>query len=324
MQEFGIKVSIITNDGGTKYRQECEEAGVPIPKSIFSSEWDFQGIFNNAFSSPETQSEIWLYTSDSPQGVCIGLPRYTISGDSVSDESLLFAIICLGTQRNNACFFDNPRGKSFTRNVEIPIREFLGGSDLVSNGQGICSDCHAGENPYIVHPEKSAFMGLDPLHMPNDWYNPMVDKTWPQNPGPTNILEGVSSPGQCNSCLRQGAAGRFPEISSQLAGYCNTVLGKSVGPLPTRTMPPFGDDVSEYFAHISALQNSCGIPPENEKIEAVYYKDDKKYISPPKIIDPIYQCDHTNNCTRSYFRCYIRIIYQRDASGYYISSKKHP
>lgn len=297
LEEGGFVVFAITDNSGQKYVDECRDAGVPVPEAMFSNEWSFRGVFDKEFISEASQAELYVHESTSPPGVCLALPRYPGSNAGSANEAGLLGIICLGTQSNKSCFFDNPRGRAFERDVEVGIDQFVGGTDLVTNGQGICTDCHAGENPYVVHPEKTAFSGLAPL--PGGWPDPLVDSTWPQNPGPTNLLDAVSSTLRCDSCHRAGLAGRFPELSTELSGYCATVLGTAlaesiVGGAPDpskRTMPPFGGDKSQYAAHIDAIKAACANPPSDEGVVVdVVFEDDESFISPPMVIDPLYSC----------------------------------
>ena len=68
-----------------------------------------------------------------------------------------------------------------------PIRS----AELAISAGGMCTDCHAGENPYIIHPDSNlgggVFMGdLDdpPLSLPTfgpNRYDPLVGASWPQN-----------------------------------------------------------------------------------------------------------------------------------------------
>jgi hypothetical protein len=291
LEKAGIKVFLRTSAGGEKYIQECRDAGVPIPPPVFSAAWINRGAIPNPFLSSSARAELMHYTSSSPPGVCLALPRYeSTGGGTFSNEAFLFGLICLGTQSNKACFWDNPRGKRFTKGVEVDINQFVGGEDLVANNQGICSDCHAGENPYVVHPDKAPFAGLTPSILPSGWYDPLVDPSWPQNPGPTNLLDAVSSPGRCDTCHRVGVAGRFPEASTQLPGWCGVVFANAVGPVPTGTMPPMGFTKSQFTAHINALKAACGAPPSAGVVVEVNYPDDPSYVSAPVVIDPLYAC----------------------------------
>jgi hypothetical protein len=282
----GISAFATTTSGGEKYLQECAAAGVPIPPPMFSSAWVNEGIIDDEFISTGEQAELMRYTSDKPAGVCLALPRY-FSG---SDDIDLLGIICLGTVSNKACFWDNPRPTTFRRNVPIDIREFVGGFDLEANGQGVCSDCHAGENPFIVHPEKKPFLSFSVFG--SRWYEPIVHPSWPQNPGPTNLLAGVSSPQRCDSCHAAGrSGGRFPELSTALSGYCNTVLETAaLGGSALGTMPPYGQPRAAFASHLGALRTACNARPSTGTIVDGGFVDDNRFLSPPQIIDPLYGC----------------------------------
>jgi len=297
----GTVVFLITSVRGTEYVQECRDAGVPVPRAMFSAEWDMdrQGkVIENVFIDRGSQAELWSFTSTTPPGVCLALPRYRLGTGGAGNEASPLGIICLNTQNNKACFFDSPNGRSFTRNVRVDIGEFLGGVDLVTNGQGTCTDCHAGENPFVVHPDQPAFRGL--ALSPSGWYIPSVDATWPQNPGPTNLLDAIGSPGQCNGCHVAGGPGRFPEVSTQLPMYCNAILRSAAGrlpppppPRPINTMPPHppGSSTALYTAHIDELIRACSAPSSSSVgvVVQVSYPDDRDFLSPP-IVEPLYDC----------------------------------
>ena len=294
LENIGVTTFLITNAAGPKYREECLNAGVPVPPNMFGEEWINRGVFTNEFISSGLEAELWLYESENPKGVCLALPRY-----NSKNEAELLGIICLGTQSNNACFFDNPTGTFFKRNETVGIEKFVGGADLVTNAQGECSNCHAGENPFVVHPEKSAFQGLTDKLRPQGWHYPLVVASWAQNPGPTNLLDVVDSPQQCNSCHTRSYAGRFPEVSTLLQdgneGYCTTVLQSSVGLKGSsiKTMPMGGGSTAPFQAHIDALLQACSEGPPNEsgiEVDAGDVADDISYISSPNIFFPVYKC----------------------------------
>jgi hypothetical protein len=254
---------------------------------MYSSAWTFQGTVDSELISEDGQTDLWVYSSNSPAGVCQTLPRYFAGTGSSRAE--LFGLICLGTESNNACFWDNPKGTFFPRDVEVGISEFVGGVDLVANAQGICSDCHAGEHPYVVHPEILPFSALTPTLMPPGWHNLLVDASWPHNPGSTNLLDATSSTGRCDSCHQVGSAGRFPEVSIQLPGYCSVVLKIASGTSAKRTMPAFGMNRTLFTAHIDALRAACGAPPlGGGVIVEADFPDDTGFISPPIVIDQLY------------------------------------
>ncbi|NTX53512.1 hypothetical protein [Myxococcus sp. CA039A] len=285
LEAQGIKTFSITENSGEAYIRECAAAGVPIPPPMFSAGWVNRGVIEDEFISTTEKAELMHYTSDKPPGVCLALPRYLRDDKSID----LLGIICLGTLSNKACFWDNPASKTFIRGVQVDIKDFVGGYALEANDQGTCSDCHAGENPFVVHPEKPPFIGLDLFG--TGWYEPIVHQDWPQNPGPSYLLEAVSSEGRCDSCHRAGGSGRrFPALSKELPGYCAIVLETAVSPPLPGTMPPYGADRSQFTAHVDALRKACKAPKPTGTTVPGNIPDDTGYLSPPVVIDPLYGC----------------------------------
>jgi cytochrome c5 len=140
-----------TSSSGAQYRAECRDAQVPIPPRWGDKDkWVYEGDLNTNFLGLGNPSEVWSFKSIEPKGICVALPR--ISGSNIS----ALGIICLGTESNNACFYD---AEDVPVGAEKPIEEFLAGADLFN---GVCTDCHAGENPYVVHP--SGPLNLAPDH----------------------------------------------------------------------------------------------------------------------------------------------------------------
>ncbi|WP_394844716.1 hypothetical protein LZC95_47680 [Pendulispora brunnea] len=274
-----------TNSGGEKYIRECMAAGVPIPPPMFSSAWTNRGLIDDDFLGTGG-AEVMHYESTQPAGTCLALPRYMADNKTIS----LLGIICLGTVSNKACFWDSPRsGPKFTRGEVIDINRFVGGFDLKANNQGECTDCHGGENPFVVHPEKTPFVGFSAFG--TSWYDPLVHTDWLQNSAPTNLLDAISSPGRCDSCHRAGGSGRFPALSTRMSGYCSRVFENAVRSRPSPgTMPPYDMDQSQFKAHIDALRAQCKAPPSTGTVVPVDTKDDPSHVSPPIVIDPLYAC----------------------------------
>jgi hypothetical protein len=242
--------------GGAAYINECSAAGVPIPPSWGTSGWVSRGVLTNEFISSANEAEVFSYQSSSPAGMCFALPRS--SGNSIR----LLGIICLGTASSNACFWDNqtPNGQFFPNKGQVvPLDQFFGGADLQKDIGGQCTDCHAGENPFVIHP--GTVLGLPNLTglplRPNSWYQPRVRADWLQNAGPTNILDSVASTGKCTTCHTQTGAGRFPSVSTAMMGYCGTILPTAF----SRTMPPGAVGSSAYQNHYNALIAACQQPP---------------------------------------------------------------
>lgn len=310
LEDAGVTVFLKTTASGDDYINECRKAGVPIPSPMYDEPWENRGIFNNEFVAEEKFAELWFYESKDPEGACLALPRY----DSEEGErAKLLGLICLGKQSSKACFWDNPRGTSFERDEPVDITEFVGGAALVGNNQGTCTACHAGENPFVVHPDKPPFQGLSQKLQPDNWHDPLVHPDWPQNPGPTNILDTISSSERCDSCHQQGISGRFPDVSdSRISSYCNVVLKASVFGGVKRTMPQ-GGDIWGYFNHIDTLLSACF----GNDVEIDPIPDDNSFISPPIIIDPLYACA-TKLAVRGTLLDAIVTVY---INGFFVDSK---
>ena len=245
---------------GQDYINECAASGVPIPPAWNSDEstgWNFIGSLSDSEEFISTGSEARVYHWESPvtDGACIALPR--VGGNGSASSAGLLGIICLSEMTSKVCFWDNQEsdmGVPVPLGVTKPLLDFAGGAELLGGSGGICTTCHSGENPYVTHPGTALdFGGI----FGNDWYDPLVHPDWPQNAGPTNVLAGVPSTGECTACHVQGNAGRFPKISSanNIGGnsYCNAVLNNAIG----NTMP----SGASYQPHIDALQALCSATP---------------------------------------------------------------
>ena len=244
-----------TTAGGATYINECSAEGVPTPPDWGTGQWVSQGTLTDAqeFISVAAVAEVFTYQSSAPEGMCIALPRS--NGNTIG----LLGIICLGKASGKACFWDNQQNDQqfpIQKGTVVPLSQFAGGGDLDGGSGGVCTSCHAGENPYVIHPGTNLGMpklGSLPLKA-DSWYDPMVHPSWPQNPGPTNILASVPSTGQCTTCHTQtGIGGRFPKLSTALNGYCNTILPSAIA----RTMPPSNPNDPNYAAHANALKAAC-------------------------------------------------------------------
>lgn len=245
-----------TQAGGPAYVEECRKAGVPIPPDWGSSQWKSKGLLATDFLGSTPQAEIFAFETESPRGVCMALPRST--GNTIS----LLGIICLGTDSSKSCFWDNQRNKQqfdIPKNTAVPLSEFAGGADLYGGSGNVCTDCHAGENPFIVHPSQP--MDLGNQIIPKIWQEPLVHPNWPQNAGPTNVLQGIAlNPDEdsCLACHDRPLGRRFPEVSTAIPQYCSIILPMAI----SKTMPPTspGNNAS-YAKHKDALLVACKQPP---------------------------------------------------------------
>jgi hypothetical protein len=154
----------------------------------------------------------------------------------------------------------------------------------------MCSDCHAGENPFIVHPLDLAFSSaLSAVNVnPKAWPTPIVHPDWVGNIGPIEKLGPVNS-GQerCDSCHSKDVAGRFPLVSNALPEYCSSVLTPAVS--TGATMPPGGGGGS-YTEHRDWLLAACGSSPGSGQVGGLNPPPWPGVLSPPIIEEPLYAC----------------------------------
>ncbi|MEY4590589.1 MAG: hypothetical protein RL497_2665 [Pseudomonadota bacterium] len=293
---IGDDIFKFTINSGQAYINECRNAGVPIPPPINQMDptgltgWRVEGFIPQSLQFiVGTPAELRSYRSITPEGMCYALPRYT---DSTRTQVSLDGVICLGKQSSNMCVWDNQmpnaagqvRGFTFGASEIIPIgvpsvpggKYQAGGAEIEFGNGGECTDCHAGENPYIVHPRTtlrttpagaavswqstSARSGGDLPTFSLNRYIPLVGASWPQN---QSSLTAAATPGACGGCHVKASAGRLPHLSNQIPGYCNTVLALA----GLRTMPPSSPG-SQVATVNSLISSHCNAAP-NASVEDV-------------------------------------------------------
>jgi len=283
-----------TNNSGQEYIDQCRAAGVPIPPTINLMDaaglmgWKSQGFIPTGdqfiVGSP---AELRSFRSTSPEGMCYALPRYT---DDTLSTVQLDGVICMGKVSSKVCFWDNQWKNPETGDVEpfqfpagtqIPIGvpseaggKYQGGGKEIESGD-ICTDCHAGENPYIIHPESNLAvsgpprlwksLSVAPENLPSipvNRYDPIVAASWPQN---RFSQAGSTVPTECGGCHVKTPAGpgRFPQLSNEITGYCNTVLRQAI----LRTMPQFSPG-SETAVANGFKDRWCGSAPDRDSEDA--------------------------------------------------------
>jgi hypothetical protein len=248
---------LVTTASGTAYRDECLAKGVPHPPSWGTTGWIDRGVLTVDILTPppNTLTKVYTWESTSPRGLCIALPRYTnVSGTTID----LLGIICQGNDTSRSCFWDSKKDIDIPTGatVAIPSALIVGGADLVNNGQGVCTNCHAGENNFIVHPGTALDRG-DPLVRANGWVSPILVASWNQNRGPGHELERVSpttDSGSCLSCHNKSMGKRFPKgrTGSEYCSIAEQLVGKTM-PMPNPAL------FANYSTHRAAIANMCGL-----------------------------------------------------------------
>jgi len=277
-----LPLKIPTPGGGTankgkEYVDECSAAQVPIPPPIGKLDpsgktgWKSAGYLQGKDQFiVRTLAEVRIF--ESPSGICYALPRYT---DDSKAEVGIDGVICLSKTTSKVCFWDNQMsgaGFSFPSGTLIPIGYpdlgvnatglyQAGGAELEGGSGGICTDCHAGENPFVVHPRAELATGITWGSVQDllaafgaDRYQPIVPASWPQN---SSSADEAFVPKACKSCHSQdGAGGRLPALSTQLDSYCNGILPQAL----TKTMPPKNPGSQAGQPDVVAFLKSCQGP----------------------------------------------------------------
>jgi hypothetical protein len=244
-RKLGAIADFATSKGGQDYINQCASVGVPIPPTWGTAGWVDQGPLTTNFLGG--QADVYTFQSSAPEGLCMALPRS--NGNIIS----LLGVICQGKQTGNVCFWDNA---NIPWGAQVPLQNFVGGVDL--DGGDVCSDCHTGENAFVVHPGTALDQGAS--LKPNTWHKPLVPASWPDNPGPSNLLNCVKlkdTDSSCLTCHGEDSGRRFSELSTDVSGFCGSVLQ----PALSLTMPPGNPGDSAYAKHISALTNQCAAAP---------------------------------------------------------------
>ena len=169
-----------TTGTSKKYIDECRANGVPIPPPIGKLDptgkagWKSLGFIpKNSQFIVGTPAEVRVFLSDAPAGMCFALPRYV---DDSLQQIQLDGVICLGQLSSKVCVWDNQMPAAnldgttsvqeflFGTGEQIPIgvpdlkidakgRYQAGGAEIEYGTGEICTNCHAGENAYVIHPK---------------------------------------------------------------------------------------------------------------------------------------------------------------------------
>jgi hypothetical protein len=243
-----------------KYCADCLAAGVPEPPALGSGKWESKGTVDKKFTSEDVK-DIMVYESTSPPGVCVALPR----GDGA--DIALLGVICQSKESGKACFWDNIDSDSGNRITESDVKDF----DVAKfqNGDQLeedCTECHRGDNVYLVHDELDQIPSRDP----GKRYAPMptgahTNGDFWSNPG----RKRKNDPGDKN-LMRADGCGMCHTMPAMSQGYCDNVLSPAIS---RGVMPPSGllDDTDRdsltcrdvCLLHYECVKNSAdGLPDQ--------------------------------------------------------------
>ena len=306
-----LNQALAATGSGAQYIEQCQLNGVPSPASVNLTKgqsvrgpnagkpplntWINWGSFDGEFVLENREAELWSMELNG--GVCLALPRWVEKGRLLWKrwEAPLAGVICLGYQTGKVCYFDNIDLES---GESRPLNTAVSGTGLTAHETvgGVCSDCHAGNNPFIVHPDYAPFRNLVDAQVSIEssiWPEPIVPASWPQNPGPMQNL-GPPPSGQlsCNRCHNAKRNLQFPDISTLLPAYCDDVMKTSFDGPPggfAPTMPQIGT-VQEHNGHIERIRDLCETPPMVVTVIDYVPDDDEDVVSPPILGGPLYEC----------------------------------
>ncbi len=272
------------------YLKTCTSLRVPLPRTWGEAgAWTSNGKLAAPFIITGAAAELFVGNprATDPPGVCLALPRYNGALPRSDQKASLLGVICMakdkktdrdGKTGSHACFWDWQGFGTTTIPVvgtEVPITEFKSAPEFRIADGGECSDCHAGANAYVRHPDDPAFQGIANLR-PDAWPVLRVPAGWKENLLPTKLEAALAAvtgatDGDCSDCHRLG------EVPSGLAGYCEdvllpSVLGKTVrGPVPAGSPPgtlgpviaiikktmPRPSSTEDFSKQIAALKVEC-------------------------------------------------------------------
>jgi hypothetical protein len=214
----------------------------------------------DAGSTKYDRTEVWVYVSNNPEGICYALPRI-LPGGAIN----LLGMICQGKASGKACFWDNK--EPVTNNPVTPVNGLdpakLAGGDTLEEK---CVDCHRGDNAFVITPGTPLQRDDDKTDVDNPPYGPI--STMPPREGWIN--EPVPPPG--TKPVPPAVTGTMPtSLSPKLAGdgsgcqschaipkvtikYCGLVRKM----VENKIMPPGGGTMSAAEkADVEGIKRAC-------------------------------------------------------------------
>lgn len=191
----------------TDYIRRCRQAGVPIPPDFATSgtDWKNQGALVTNVLSPGQFAGAYTFHSPTVRGACVALPR------GGGGPGSLMGIICQSAITGAACFWDNklrsggPTAPAIGwANMTVRIADLQDADNLREN----CTECHTGNNVYVVMPDDPTWGKLLRRNMVGTDHG--------------NFTLRVKNSTNSSSPAGSGSPFRYTPISSQ-AAWANTV-----------------------------------------------------------------------------------------------------
>lgn len=148
--------------GDTDYMAFCRRGRVPMPPdwSVSTTAWELQGNLGTGTNllQPGVDAFVWTFSDPVRKGACIALPR-----GGGGKRGGLAGIICQSATTGKACFWDSRMRDNNDPMKQMPlldwstqtlkVSELKDASNLTEPGSGVCTDCHRGENVFLVAPD---------------------------------------------------------------------------------------------------------------------------------------------------------------------------
>jgi hypothetical protein len=164
----GTSTSTGRMDKGTEtlYMAECRARGVPIPPDWHANTtaWVLHGNLRNGQNllATGTDAYVWTFADPAVRGACIVLPR-----GSGGSRGGLAGVICQSATTGHACFWDSRKRNDSNPQSQMPainwlnegltISELKDGTNLNDPDSGTCTDCHRGNNVFLISPDDPAW-----------------------------------------------------------------------------------------------------------------------------------------------------------------------
>lgn len=251
-----------------EYQAECLRQGVPTPPDWLpnspDNKWVPNGRLKPDFIGNGKVGSVWYYVSDEPRGLCIALPR----ADAATGEIALLGIICQGNDTSRACFWDND-GAFGPEQAATITDNFEAAKELV-NGPDRCTDCHRGENVFIVHPNSALDIDIrvfgagwtfdrdESLLQAKSLVQPIVYGNW-ENELADPFPEVAANETSCTTCHQEGeVGGRLGAFNSSYCAILWYALRSDNE--ADRTMPfasPITEGLTYPQTHYDFIADAC-------------------------------------------------------------------
>jgi hypothetical protein len=242
----------------SSYMTECQNKGVPLPPPWGDSAWQKVGELppDKIFAATALPTvEVWVFKT--PLGICYALPRKDASG-----VIRALGIICQGQESSVACFWDNIRtdGSKIVGDSTkgMKANDMQGGDVLKEN----CTDCHRGENVFIIHPSTPLQQNADSAGANKDPSDPNGKPTQPVKKPYTPLGQSTWLNDSSDLTFEADGCAFCHELPKLTKGYCQ-ILKQTVGktmppPDGKKTDPSFEKDIKKLKEACNKLDSSLG------------------------------------------------------------------